>query len=383
MGDSRGRLARWSCGRGGRASLILIATHLGVAAVAMLFWLIGSLEIFDRVRWVPVTLVVIVAVVGSLGLIVFFGVWGTVRTAGRDGGEDYENTFTPGVGYALGWLRWLMQIVAIAGLLCAVVLAWGDAKPWQIFGTEGAGELRERVEAMPVPDGWELTSHERDIPADERQSERRWLRFDVPDGYGADDLRAWITGPEWVEGENGEAFGAIRLEHCDPEDMSCRAQAVPDEGEPRIFVYARVDETFSGTRVEVQVRYREPEDLTEQLGEDLIARFGEMPVPDEWVGFNASAGGGDRLEMGMQYGVPEGFTVEDLEAWLDDADAWADFGGLTREPCEVDEEGMWFCGDIKVDAYDYLLDTTTADEFLSVDFDPATEVVRVVLRARG
>lgn len=382
MGWSQGRLASWSRGRAGRASLILIATHLGVLAVAALIWLVGSLEAFDDARWLPIALVTVVTVVGAFGLVALFGFWGTPRTAGRSGGEEYESTFSPGVGFALGWLRWLLQLVAIGGLAYPLVLTWGDAKPWQIFGTAAAGELRERVAAMPVPDGWELRSDERDISASELQRERRRLRFDAPDGYGFEDLRAWITGPEWAEGEDGESFGEIRLEYCDPDALSCHAHAVPDEGEPRIFVYANLNETFSAVRVQVQVTYQEPEDLADKVSEALVARYAEIPIPEEWVSFDASAGVANGPWVRMQHGVPEGFGNADFEAWLDDVDTWADFGELTRQPCEEDDDGVLICGDIKVDAYEYLAGSTTADEFLYVGFDPVIQVVDITLRAR-
>lgn len=346
--------------------------------VAVLLWLLFSLTVFDAARWLPRAVMTVLMITGSLGLVMIFGFWGTPRTAGRGGGEDYESTFSPGVGIALGVLRWLLQIVAIAGLLSSLIFVWGDAKPWHLFGTEGSIELRERVEAMPVPDGWELTRHDREIPQSELQRERRWLEFDVPDGYEFEDLRSWITGPGWDSG--GQAFGAIRLEYCDPEDQSCRAQAVPDEGEPRFFIYTRLQDRYWGTDVQVQVSYQEPADLAGEVGEDPVARFAEIPVPEEWVGFNASTGGGNQLEIAMRYGVPEGFGAGDLEAWLDDAETWAGFGELTREPCEEDDDGTWMCGDIKVDAYEYHAGTTTADEFLRVDFDPVTQVVDVTLR---
>lgn len=380
MKKSQGVLERLSRGRAGRAALILIATHLGVVVAAVLLWLLFSLPVFDDARWLPRAVMTILLIVGAFGLVAFFGFWGTPTTAGRGGGEDYESTFNPRAGLTLGWLRWLLQIVAIAGLFFPLLFVWGDAKPWHLFGTEASGELRDRVEAMPVPTDCELTSHEREIPQSELQHERHRLTFDAPGGYEFDDLRSWITGAEWAEGEEGEAFGEIELQYCDPEDQSCRAQAVPADGEPRFFVYAGLHARYSGASVEVQVTYREPVDLAGEAGEDALARFAQIPVPQDWVGFNAATGGGRQPEISMQYGVPEGFEAGDLEAWLDDADRWAGFGELTREPCEEYDDGTWSCDGIKVDAEDYLAGTTTADEFLRVGYDPATQVVSITLR---
>ena len=380
MRGSEGVLERLSRGQVGRAALILIATHLAVVVIAVLLWLLFSLPTFDEVRWLPRAVMTAVLVVGSVGLVVFFGFWGTPRTAGRGGGEDYEITFSPRAGLALGWLRWLLQIIAVAGLFFALLFVWGGAKPWHIFGTAASGELRERVGAMPVPEDWELTSHVREIPHSELQRERHRLSFDLPEGYEFEDLRAWVTGPGWAEGEDGEAFGEIELQYCDPQDRSCRAQAVHDGGEPRCFVHATLDRRYSGAGVRVQVTYQEPADLAAEAGEHLVARYAQIPVPEDWVGFDASAGGGRQPELFMLHGVPESFGTGDLDAWLDDAETWADFGELTRDPCSMEHDGTWLCSGIKVDADDDLAGTTTADEFLRVDYDPVTQVVGINLR---
>lgn len=380
MKKSQGVLERLSCGHGGRAALILVATHLGVVLVAVLLWLLFSLPVFDGGRWLPWAVMTVLLVVGSFGVVVVLGFWGTPKTAGRDGGEDYERTFSPRAGLALGWLRWLLQIVTIAGLVFPLIFVWGDAKPWHVFVTEASGELRERVEAMPVPDDWELTSHEREIPQSEQRREQHRLIFDVPDGYEFEDLRSWITGPEWVEGQDGEAFGKIELQYCDPADQSCRAQAVPEEDEPRFFVDTRLHDRYSGTSVEVQVTYQEPADIAAEVGEDALARFAQIPIPQDWVGFNPSTGGGNQLDISMRYGVPEDFEASDLKAWLGDTEAWAGFGELAREPCAEGDDGTWLCGDIKVDAYDQQAGTTAPDDFLHVGYDPATQVVSITLR---
>src|SRR5690625_1391888 len=106
-------LAAMSRGSGQRAAGILVVVHLVLACIAWGLWFFGLLPIFDDLHWIPATLAVAFFVV-SLGItFVGFGVWGTPKTGGRDYGEDYEETFSPGVGVALVWLCWFLQIVLV------------------------------------------------------------------------------------------------------------------------------------------------------------------------------------------------------------------------------------------------------------------------------
>lgn len=76
-------------------------------------WLLGLWSIFDDLRLIPQVVSVVVAVVCVLGLFVRFGFWGTARTFGVGYGENLSETFSSRVGFALGWLRWFVQIVAV------------------------------------------------------------------------------------------------------------------------------------------------------------------------------------------------------------------------------------------------------------------------------
>ena len=120
-------LARVSRGRPGRAALVLVAAHLGVVVLAAGAWAIGLAPVFDHARWVPIVLVSVVAAVTVLPMYLLFGFTGTLANHGVGSGEDYGEAFGPAAGMALLLLRWVMQLVMVAGVLAALAFTVVDA----------------------------------------------------------------------------------------------------------------------------------------------------------------------------------------------------------------------------------------------------------------
>lgn len=359
-------LATLSGGSGRRAAAILVTVHLLAGAVAVGLWAIGLLRIFDDVRWIPTTIVAVYAIVASLGLLLRFGFWGIAATAGRSGGEDLERTFSPGAGFALGWLRWLLQLVAVAILTYAGVMTYANVRPWHLFGAEELDELSELAASMPVPDDWTLVDTEAtdtgfpafmDGPEGTEPTGHVEQTFEVPASYSFDDLKAWLASPEWAEAPRGASFGAIQVEHCVSERTRCDARRVPPPGEqPVHFLRATLDEpSFDGDVAEVEVRLdlRPYVDPDWEVSDETVERAMAIPIPSDWVRYSIleeETNSGD--SFAQFFGVPETFTADDLEAWLH-GPSWTDpetgeaFGAIEVEPCrEVGVDGHHLCSAI-------------------------------------
>ena len=121
-------LARISGGSALRAAAILVVAHLIPGLVVWGLWFAGLLPIFHDVRWIPVSIGVTFSVLCAVWMFYAFGFWGTVRTHGQGHGESYTQTFSRGVGIALGWLRWFMQIVMVALMLLPVAVLWMNVR---------------------------------------------------------------------------------------------------------------------------------------------------------------------------------------------------------------------------------------------------------------
>lgn len=399
-------LATLSGGSGRRAAAILVVAHLVPGVVGLGLWAFGLLPIFDDLRWVPIALVSVYAVGITLFLFLRFGFWGTPATFGRGGGEDLEETFSAGVGFGLGWLRWFMQAVLVFVLLIPVFMTLGNVRWWQVAGADVLDELPTRFDSIPVPDDWTLVDSkktETGIPGfmdgPEGPEVEGWVerRYEVPSSYTFDDLRAWLTGPVWEEGD--DAFGAIDVQSCRSASTNCTAQVVPPAGaEPEEFVRAWLSESSSdGYAAEVRVRltYEEHVEPDWDVSDETIERARAIPVPDEWTRSSFTAEQTTNGERVTQFfGVPDTYTRDDLEAWLSgptwtDPQSGAAFGEIEVDsPCREVGAGeldrTWLCSAVVTSTLRSPLDESSsgAIESLSVSLD-ADHQVRVSLERNG
>src|SRR5690625_4310942 len=132
----RFKLVAMSLGSGLGGASSLIVALLVLACVAWGFWFFGLLPIFDHLHWIPATLSVAFVLVSLVLTFGAFGMWGTPKTGGRDYGEDYEETFSPRVGMALGWLRWFLQIVLVFLMFVPTAMTVLNIRWWHLAGTE-------------------------------------------------------------------------------------------------------------------------------------------------------------------------------------------------------------------------------------------------------
>ncbi len=370
-------LARVSRGRPGRAALVLVAAHLGVVVLAAGAWAIGLAPIFDHTRWVRIVLVSVVAAVTVLPMYLLFGFTGTLANHGVGSGEDYGEAFGPAAGMALLLLRWVMQLVMVAGVLAALAFTVVDARWWNLAGTDEIRELPARVAAMPVPDDWTLVDSEHGDDGGEKSPNMRyWLTYEMPAGSTFEDVEAWVTGPAWTTGP--AAFGALRTEYCDPvpDRQTCDAHVVPPDGqEPEYFLHVDFDEPWAEgepPEVDVQLRYQRYEAPRWEVDDVVVARANAIPVPADWVRFDArDEKTPHEQRFSQRFGVPQTFTEDDLEAWIT-GPAWTapeagePFGAVTLyDECRLVIADAFSC-DASVDA------SVTTD---AMGFDRATDWV--------
>ncbi|MCB1030963.1 MAG: hypothetical protein KDA95_06455 [Acidimicrobiales bacterium] len=362
-------LAEMSGGKWWRAALILTVAHIAPAMVLVGLWVVGFLSIFDSARWVLSTLAVVFALASLIGLFARFGFWGTPSTFGQSGGEDLEATFPRWIGFGLGWLRWLLQIVAAMALFASTLLIVGNARWWHFAGTPELDSLRARAAKMPIPSDWHLVATDASGTGFPRFME--WSAgpepegfvektFNVPESFGFSDLKAWISGSQWANRSGGASFGAIQRNRCDIGSSSCRAHLIPPAGkEPEFFIRARFDESsYRGEENEVRVRltYKQHAPPTFSVSDSTVARAQRLPVPAGWTRYDLLESRTINGESITQFfEVPDDFDRVDLEAWLS-GPAWTQgadpFGALVLddEPCrEVDsgsEFPRWLCSAI-------------------------------------
>jgi len=372
-------LAELTGGRGGRAALVLIAAHVVLPLFTFALWALGLLPIFDDLRWIPIVIVSLYAAVVFIGLFVRFGAWGTARSFFRDVGEEYMETFSPRVGYGLGWLRWFMQIVAAFILIFPLLMTWGNTRWWQISGTEALDALPARAAQIPVPEGWELERTDAsqtgvpslpfqehvDGPAPQGYVEHT---YNVPDSYTFDELKDWLRGPRW-ENEDGSAFGAIKLQRCRNESTRCRAQVVPSSGDkPEYFIRAAYHESRTGhvpNRVDVRLNYHKYEEPDWDVSQETVDRARMIPIPSDWTRSSVVEGTTSNGEKFTQfYRVPDSFSREDLKGWLN-GPMWTEpVSGEAFGQVEVDD-----CREIGPDDDEYLCSVTVGDESSADDPD--------------
>src|SRR5699024_4371803 len=338
--------------RGLPAALILVVVHLAAPLLALLPWALGLLPVFDGLRWIPVTLETLVVIALLLGVFVRFGAWATARTQGLSFGEDYTETFSPGTGFALGWLRWLMQLVMAGLIIFPLFMAWSSTRGWHITGTEALDALPAQAREIPVPDDWQLertTASETGIPefvtsTEFGESEPRGYveqLFTAPREYTAKDLEQWLEGSTWQGFPEGDPYGELRIETCDAEQARCTAQFTPPSGgEAEHFLTVVADEHGPGeTRVQVRLTYRAYSPPDWGVSQETIEQARSIPIPSDWFRIDAY-GKNTRDGEGVTqwYRVPDSFDRKDLEAWLD-GDAWTDaesgtpFGKIRVKDC--------------------------------------------------
>ncbi len=401
-------LAKLSGGNGWRAAGILVVAHLIPGPVVLGLWFLGLLPIFDDLRWIPVSIGVTFSVLCALWMFLAFGFWGTVRTYGRGHGESYTQTFSPGVGFALGWLRWFMQIVMVGLMLIPVGMLWVNVRWWHLTGTEELDALPDRAATIPVMQEWERT----DLEASETGLVA-WMdstmegpepegfveqRFTVPDSFDFQDLKAWLESPEWAEPADGAAFGAIRIEECSPDSThpSCRAHLVPPTGEhPEYFVRATFYEPASRhgePTLKVRLNYQQYVPPEYDVSQETVDRAEQIPVPQDWLRIDAKGAETSSGETFSQYySVPESFDRKALEAWVNGSQ-WTEptsgepFGAIEVDSCrEVGqtEPTSYLCSAMVAGTERVPTEPSTGPvESLAISLD-ANHTVRVKLERNG
>lgn len=387
-------LARLSGGSGRRAAAILIVAHVIPGVIALGLWALGLLPIFDNVRWLVTTIVVAFAVLSALWMFLAFGFWGTIRTWGVGHGEEYEQTFSTGVGFALGWLRWFMQIVMVAVLFVPLSMTWLNMRWWHLAGTEELDALPSVAQTIPAMPDWELLeveATETGFPGvldstmtDPDPEGVVQQTYAVPDSFTFEDLQAWLAGPTWAQPETGEPFGPILVEYCRPENNWCNAQRVPAQGQPAEYFLRATFEDANGMdespQVIVRLHYRQYVEPDYDVSQETVQRAKQLPIPDDWTVIdeqNSTNVNGE--EFTRRYTVPDSFEAEDLQAWFQ-GPVWTDpaqgepFGALQAKPCrEVDS----------VDPPSYLCSAIVADTLREPGrpVNGPVEVVRATLAA--
>lgn len=347
-------LAALSGGSPLRAATVLVVSHLIPGVVACGLWAFGLLPIFDDLRWIPVSIAVAFGVGSTLWMLLSFGFWGSARTMGRGHGEEYEETFSPGAGFALGWLRWFLQVVMVAVVLLPVLMTWMNVRWWQLAGNDELDALPDRAAAIPAGQDWELTAVDASEtgllafmsstvsgPEPEGYVEQT---FAVPDTFVFPDVREWLEGPDWAQPVDGSpAFGEIRVESCRTESARCDARLVPSEGaEPEYFIRAQLRDVATlggGPELEVRLTYRASAEPDYDVSPETVERAESIPVPADWIRIDvldSTTVNGETISQ--WFGVPTSFDRADLESWLHDS-VWTEpasgepFGQLDVDSC--------------------------------------------------
>ncbi|MFE6508849.1 hypothetical protein ACFVDI_17355 [Nocardioides sp. NPDC057767] len=230
-----GLLGRLSRGNPKSAPWVLSGVHLLPVAIVVLIWWIGLSPAFDSIHWVPAILATVVAVAVPLPMMYAFGFWGVGAASGQDGGDQFDGDFTPLVAFALGWLRWVLQIVMIGGVMIGTVFIWLDFRPWHFLSSPEIDAMPNKIAAIPIPDDWEESS----------QPSEDWKKDHTSYTKPHAQLRAYFYAPvtykemtEWVNHTSAweqSKFGAIDHIECDSSLEWCHAERVPAPGEPREY----------------------------------------------------------------------------------------------------------------------------------------------------
>lgn len=239
-----GPLGRLSKGNPKRAPLVLIVVHLLPLAVVALIWFVGLAPVFDNIHWIPAILATIVAVAVPLPMMYAFGFWGVGASNGHDGGDQFDDDFEPLVAFGLGWLRWLLQLLLIGGLLLGTIFIWFNFRPWYILGSPEIDAMPQDLASMPIPNDWEQVGQpsdgwKRDHMAYTKPHAELELSFYAPFTY--EQMKAWVNDSNaWDQSE----FSAIDHIECDDSLQWCDADQVAPPGQPREYTMTfRWDDT--------------------------------------------------------------------------------------------------------------------------------------------
>ncbi|MEI7056056.1 hypothetical protein WBG06_09605 [Nocardioides sp. CCNWLW239] len=228
-----GLLGRLSRGNPKLAPWVLIGVHLIPVAIVALIWWIGLSPVFDGIHWVPAIAATIVAIAVPIPMMYAFGFWGAA--SGQDGGDQFDEDFTPLVAFGLGWLRWLLQIILIGGVMMGTILIWMDFRPWYISSSPEIDALPDDIATMPIPDDWEgigepSADWKKDHMAYTKPHAQFRASFYTPVTY--DEMTDWVKNTSAWE---NSGFGAIDQIDCDASLEWCDAERVPEPGEPREY----------------------------------------------------------------------------------------------------------------------------------------------------
>lgn len=230
-----GLLGKLSRGNPKLAPWVLIGVHLVPVAIVALIWWIGLSPAFDDIHWVPAVLATVVAVVVPLPMMYAFGFWGVGAASGQDGGDQFDQDFSPVVAFGLGWLRWLLQLVMIGGVIGGTILIWLNFRPWYVLSSPEIDAMPSQIAAMPIPEDWEKLGEQSENWKGDHASYTKphaqlTESYYVPITY--DEMVAWVNDASaWEESK----FGAIDRIDCDASLEWCDAERVPAPGEPREY----------------------------------------------------------------------------------------------------------------------------------------------------
>lgn len=230
-----GLLGRLSNGNPRLAPWVLIGAHLLPLAVVVLVWYIGLSPMFNGIHWIPAVVATVVAVGMPLPLMYAFGFWGVGVNSGRDGGDQFEGDFSPGVAFGLGWLRWLLQLITIGGMILAAIFIWMDFRPWYLLSSPEIDAMPQDIATMPIPDGWERVGEpsddwKKDHLAYTKPHAQLEETFYAPVTY--EQMKAWASDTAtWDQ----STFGPIENVDCDVSLQWCDAERAVAHGQPREY----------------------------------------------------------------------------------------------------------------------------------------------------
>ena len=243
-----GLLGRLSKGNPKLAPWVLIGAHLLPVAVVVLIWYGGLSPIFNGIHWIPAVVATVVAVGLPLPMMYAFGFWGVGVSSGIEGGDQFEGDFAPNVAFGLGWLRWLLHVIAIGGMVLAAILIWMDFRPWHLVSSPQIDAMPQELASMPIPKDWERVG---DLSDDWKKGHLAYTKphaqlevsFYTPLSY--EEMKTWAhDSAAWKQSK----FGAIANIECDDSLQWCDAERTVVQGKPREYTMTfRWDDTSGGT----------------------------------------------------------------------------------------------------------------------------------------
>lgn len=246
-GTGKSFLADLTGRRAWLGALVLIAAYLTPVAAAWVVVRAAQAGAFGDTTWLGSTLALTLGLGLFLALTVRFGGWFQLVSFG----EEYMESFRPLAGFALGWLRFFVQVAAFIAVVWLAGDADDPAKAAQMNDTNTAA-LPAYARRAPIPEGWEPV-HKPSLHQNEylgRPNATYSLSFIVPGSYRLSDVEAWMNGSAWAAGADGtEPFGSLSDVECDSEYDTCAARVTPRAGDPGEYaVSVRLKLDAVGTR---------------------------------------------------------------------------------------------------------------------------------------